>query len=58
MDQKENTTVELTERILQNAMQSYINALNNKDIPGIVSLFAEEGTIEDPVGSITEKASV
>ncbi|MFY7816361.1 MAG: nuclear transport factor 2 family protein [Chryseobacterium taeanense] len=58
MDHKENTTFELTERTLQNAMQSYINALNNKDIPGIVALFAEEGTIEDPVGSITEKASV
>ncbi|MGN7757879.1 hypothetical protein ACTJIV_10400 [Chryseobacterium sp. 22532] len=29
-----------------------------RNILGILALFAEEGTIEDPVGSITEKASV
>lgn len=58
MDNREDTTFELTEHTLQNAMQAYIDALNNKDIPGIVALFAEEGTVEDPVGSIIERAAV
>lgn len=58
MDHKEATTFELRESTLQNAMQSYINALNNKDIQGILALFAEDGTIEDPVGSIIENAAV
>jgi len=48
---------ELNEDVLRNAMQSYVDALNKKDIPGIISLFAEEGTVEDPVGSVIEKAS-
>lgn len=49
--------VTLTESTLKTAMQSYIDALNRKDIPGIISLFATDGTIEDPVGSVIERAS-
>ena len=47
----------LTEDVLRCALHSYIEALNNKDVARIISLFAENGTIEDPVGSVIEKAS-
>lgn len=32
-------------------LQGYLDALNSADVEGIISLFAEEGTVEDPVGT-------
>ena len=58
MENNQENMITLTESTLKTAMQSYIDALNRKDIPGIIALFAEDGTVEDPVGSIIEKASV
>lgn len=46
-----------TEVQMLNAMQAYIDALNAKDIEGIISLFSEGGTIEDPVGTVIEDAT-
>lgn len=57
-DLKETEMKKPTEEQLRNTMQAYINALNKKDIEGIISLFAKGGTVEDPVGSVIEEASV
>lgn len=57
MKQDKQTQFSLTESTLQQAMIAYIDALNNKDVAGIIALFAEDGTIEDPVGSVLEKAA-
>lgn len=58
MESKEMKGNKPTEEQLHNAMQAYIDALNKKDISGLISLFAKGGTIEDPVGSIIEDAPV
>ena len=34
-----------------NAVDSYIRSLNEKDLEGILMLFADNATVEDPVGS-------
>lgn len=34
-----------------NAVDSYLRGLNEKDLEGILSLYAENATVEDPVGS-------
>ena len=34
-----------------NAVDSYLRGLNKQDLEGILSLYAENGTVEDPVGS-------
>lgn len=41
-------------------VDSYLRALNEKDLEGILSLYAENGTVEDPVGSkiISGKAAL
>ncbi|MGW4464084.1 nuclear transport factor 2 family protein [Micromonospora sp. NPDC004704] len=41
----------LSEAQLRTAMQAYLDALNAQDVEGIIALFAERGTVEDPVGS-------
>lgn len=33
------------------AMQEYIDAFNREDLQGIVNLYADDATVEDPVGS-------
>lgn len=33
------------------AMQAYLDALNQDDLEGILALYADEATVEDPVGS-------
>lgn len=33
------------------AVDSYLRGLNEKDLEGILSLYAENGSVEDPVGS-------
>ena len=35
-------------------VQRYIDALNAGDLDGIVALYAEDGTVEDPVGSAVQ----
>ena len=58
METKETTAKKKpTEEQLRKAMQAYIDALNKKDVDGIISLFAKDGTIEDPVGSVVEAAA-
>lgn len=34
-----------------NAVDSYLRGLNEKDLDGILNLYAENGSVEDPVGS-------
>lgn len=36
---------------MKRAMQAYIDAFNNSDADAIVALYAEDATVEDPVGS-------
>ena len=40
---------------MQAAVQIYINALNAGDIDAIVALYAEDATVEDPVGSPAQR---
>jgi steroid delta-isomerase len=40
-----------SEAQMRATMQAYLDALNNRDVAGIIALFANGGTIEDPVGS-------
>ncbi|MFI0545702.1 MAG: steroid Delta-isomerase [Brachymonas sp.] len=43
------------------AMQAYIDRMNAGDLAGVVALYADDATIEDPVGSsklITGKAEI
>ncbi|MFQ3556597.1 nuclear transport factor 2 family protein [Streptomyces gramineus] len=40
-----------TEKQLHDAMQGYLDALNNADVAAITALFADGATIEDPVGT-------
>lgn len=40
-----------SEEQMRAAMQEYINAFNRDDYEGIVSLYADDATVEDPVGS-------
>lgn len=37
------------------AMQAYIDAFNRSDAQGIADLYAEDATVEDPVGSALKK---
>ncbi len=41
-------------------VDSYIRGLNEKDLEGILSLYADSGTVEDPVGSkiVSGKAAI
>ncbi|MFE2035445.1 nuclear transport factor 2 family protein [Streptomyces scopuliridis] len=41
----------VSEAQLRTAMQRYLDALNAADVDGIISLFAQGGTVEDPVGT-------
>lgn len=41
----------IKEQFYINVVDSYIRNLNEKDLGGILELFAENGTVEDPVGS-------
>lgn len=40
-----------TEQIMKQALQAYIDAFNRVDPDGIVALYADNATVEDPVGS-------
>ena len=40
-----------TEQQMKQAMQAYIDAFNRSDAAGIVALYADNATVEDPVGS-------
>lgn len=44
-----------SEKDMKAAMQSYIDAFNRVDHAGIVALYAENATVEDPVGSPLKK---
>lgn len=39
------------ENRMREAMQAYIDAFNNEDLAAIVDLYADDATVEDPVGS-------
>ncbi|MFK8018368.1 MAG: nuclear transport factor 2 family protein [Pseudomonadales bacterium] len=39
-----------TEKMLE-APAKYLASLNNKDLDGLVALYAEDATVEDPVGT-------
>lgn len=39
------------EQQMKRAMQAYIDAFNRVDPDGIVALYADDATVEDPVGS-------
>ena len=44
-----------TEASMKAAMQEYIDAFNRVDHAGIVALYADDATVEDPVGSPLKK---
>ena len=39
------------EEQMRAAMQEYIDAFNREDVDGIVALYAQDATVEDPVGT-------
>jgi steroid delta-isomerase len=39
------------EAIMRQAMQAYIDTFNRSDAAGIADLYADDATVEDPVGS-------
>lgn len=39
------------EQQMKQAMQEYIDAFNRVDVDGIIALYADDATVEDPVGS-------
>ena len=39
-----------SEAVMKQAMQAYIDAFNRSDAEGVVALYAEDATVEDPVG--------
>ncbi len=39
------------ETVMRAAMQEYIDAFNRDDLAGLVNLYADDATVEDPVGS-------
>ena len=41
----------LTAEIMEQAVQAYIAAFRDGSLDGIVALFADDATVEDPVGS-------
>jgi len=50
----------LSEELMKRQMQAYIDAYNRDDLEAIVALYADDATVEDPVGSApkTGKAAV
>jgi len=41
----------MTEQTMKQAMQAYIDRFNADDLEGVVGLYAEDATVEDPVGT-------
>jgi steroid delta-isomerase len=41
----------VTEQRMKQALQAYIDRYNADDLEGVVGLYAEDATVEDPVGS-------
>lgn len=41
----------VSEEQMRAAMQAYIDGFEREDLEGIVSLYADDATVEDPVGS-------
>jgi steroid Delta-isomerase len=39
-----------TEQVMKKAMQAYIDTYNKDDLEGLLALYAEDATVEDPVG--------
>ena len=39
-----------SETVMKQAMQAYIDAFNRSDADGVIALYAEDATVEDPVG--------
>lgn len=39
-----------TENQMKQALQAYIDAFNRSDADGVIALYAEDATVEDPVG--------
>jgi steroid delta-isomerase len=40
-----------TEQQMKQAMQAYIDLYNKDDLAGVVGLYADDATVEDPVGT-------
>jgi len=41
----------ISQQQMKEAMQAYIDAFNRVDVDAIVALYADDATVEDPVGS-------
>ena len=41
----------MSEQTMKQAMQAYIDRYNADDLEGVVGLYAEDATVEDPVGT-------
>lgn len=51
MQQTVNEDEMLKAQHYENVVDSYLRGLNEKDLEGILSLFADDATVEDPAGS-------
>jgi steroid delta-isomerase len=43
------------EKKMKQAMQAYIDSFNRVDVDAIIALYADDATVEDPVGSPVKK---
>lgn len=50
-DDEEKHMAGPAEKTMKEAMQAYIDRYNQADLAGIVALYADDATVEDPVGS-------
>ncbi len=41
--------------LIEAAVQKYFTSISNRDLEGVVGLFAEDATVKDPVGTETNK---
>ncbi|MGH8453737.1 MAG: steroid Delta-isomerase, partial [Nevskiales bacterium] len=45
------TVIMVSEKKMKEGMQAYIDSFNRSDATGITNLYADDATVEDPVGS-------
>ena len=42
-------------QLMRKALETYVTALNAKDVPAIMALYADDATVEDPAGTPVKK---
>ena len=51
MDSRNGDRIVINQQQMKQAMQAYIDAFNRVDTDAIVALYADDATVEDPVGT-------